>query len=190
MRVVLRLLLCTASVPTSCFAQDLQTVRQDTTFPVSLHGTIRSASAKVGDRVEFRTLEPVLLGNKIVAPYNATLIGEVESVRMKSSSSEESAVAIRVHTLRWDNYEHEVNLVVAGVYYSRPATLNGFPNGPQMTFLEGVQIVAHLTGEAFTEFSSRKKEVVLRNGILLLLRQVDPDNYRTLLRDQTLAARR
>ena len=37
-----------------------------------------------------------------------------------------------------------------------------------------VVVSVHLPDEAFTSFSGERKEVILRNGVLLLLRQLDP----------------
>lgn len=176
-----RFSLCVALVVSStALAQQLPSIRPDATFPVELRRTIHTNSAKVGDLVEFRTIESVLIGSGIVVPSNASLLGEIEQVQTRSSSSAESSVSLRVHTLRWEDNEIAVNLVVTSVFFARAAYLNGSPIGVKPTFLEGIRIVAHLSQEAFTKFSSEKKEVVLRNGVLLLLRQVDPSStYRS-----------
>ena len=191
MLATLRLHFCVAVVvvSASALAQQLPSVKQDTTFPVELRRTIHTKSAKLGDPVEFRTIEAVLIGSGIVVPSNALLVGEVEDVKPRAPSSSESSVSIRVHTLRWDNNEIPLNAVVSSVFFARAAYLHASPVGTKPTFLEGIRIVAHLSEEAFTEFSSEKKEVVLRNGVLLLFRQVDPETYRSSPIPAQLASR-
>jgi hypothetical protein len=190
MPAALRFLLCVAFVvATAAVAQQLPFIKQDTTFPVELRRTIHTNSAKVGDPVEFRTIEPVLVGRGIVVPNNASLLGEIEEVQPRSASSPESSICIRVRTLRWNDKVIPVNAVVTGVFFARAGYLNESASGTKPTFLEGIRIVAHLSEDAFTEFSSSKKEVVLRNGILLLLRQVDPDAYRSPAVHPQLASR-
>jgi hypothetical protein len=119
----------------------------------------------------------VLIGNGLVVPDGASLIGQVEEVKSRSESSPESSVSLRIEKLRWGRNSLPLNLVVSSVFFAPAAYLNDSRPGPKLTFLEGIQIVAHLSDVAFTEFSSSKKEVVLRKGVLLLFRQVDPDRY-------------
>ena len=47
------------------------------TIPAELTTTVRAENARRGDQVEFRTLEPVLLGNGLVMPANARLVGRI-----------------------------------------------------------------------------------------------------------------
>jgi hypothetical protein len=172
-----RLSLCVVFVVVNAAAQELPSIKQDTTFPAELRHSIHSSSAKVGDAVEFRTVEPVLIGNGVVVPDGASLIGHVEEVQAPSKSAPESSVSVRIDTLQWGHHSLPLNLVVSSVFYARAGYLNDEHPGPKPTFLEGIQIVAHMSDAAFTEFSSSKKEVVLRNGVLLLFRQVDPEKY-------------
>jgi hypothetical protein len=190
MLATLRFTICVAFVvSTVAAAQQPPSIRQDTTFPVELRHTIHGNSAKVGDPVEFRTIQPVLIGNGVVIPANTLLSGAVEEVQTRSSGPAESFLSIRVHTLRWENNEIPLNAVVSSVYYARASYLHESQVGLKPTFLEGIQIVAHLSDHAYTEFSSRKKGVVLRNGVLLLLRQIDPENYRAGSTPDQFAAR-
>lgn len=174
----LRVPLCVVvMVAANAAAQELPIIKQDTTFPAELRHTVHSGSAKIGDAVEFRTIEPVLIGNGVVVPDGASLIGQVEEVQPRSGSSAESSVSVRVNKLQWGSHSIPLNLVVSSVFYARSGYVNDPRPGPKPTFLEGILIVAHLSDAAFTEFSSRKKEVVLRNGVLLMFRQVNPDKY-------------
>jgi len=174
----LRFTLCVVFVVvTNAAAQELPSIKQDTTFPAELRRTVHSGSAKVGDPVEFRTVEPVLIGNGVVVPDGASLTGQVEEVQPRSGASRESSVSVRIDMLQWGNHSLPLNVVVASVFYARSGYFSESRPGPKPTFLEGIQVVAHLSDVAFTEFSSSKKEVVLRNGVLLLFRQVDPERY-------------
>jgi hypothetical protein len=169
-------------------AQEPPSVKHDTTFPVELRHTIHSKSAKVGDPVVFRTIESTLIDNGIVVPSDAELLGEVEEVQVSTRSSPESSLTIRIHTLRWEKNEVPLNAVVTGLFYAHASYLNSSPTIPKVTFMEGIHIVAHISDNAVTEFSRPRKEVVLRGGVCLLLRQIDPDNYRTVQRDNHLSA--
>jgi hypothetical protein len=187
----LRFSLCAAvAVSSIAFAQELPSIRQDTTFPVELRQTIHSNSAKIGDSVEFRTLEAVLIGNGVVVPADAVLLGKVEAVQTRTSTYPDSLLSIRIHTLRWQKRDLPLNAVVSKVYFVRAGYLNDASMGMKPTFLEGIQIVAHISDAAFTEFSSRKKDVILRKGVMLLLRQISPENYRIQHLGDQIASRR
>jgi hypothetical protein len=174
----LRLPLCVVFVVVAnAAAQDLPAIKPDTTFPAELRHTIHSSSVKVGDPVEFRTVEAVLIGNGVVVPDGASLLGEIDKVQPRSVSSSEASVSVRINKLQWGNHSIPLNLVVSKVFYARAGYVNEPRPGVKPTFLEGIQIVAHLSDVAFTEFSSSKKEVVLRNGVLLLFRQIDPEKF-------------
>lgn len=184
-----RFSLCTLFISLNLAAQEMPAVKQDTMFPAELRHTINSKSAIPGDPVEFRTLEPVLLGNNVVVTTGATLLGEVEQALPRSDSSPESSISIRVRELRWNGKSVPLNAVVSGVFFVRSSYTyrSGLQQKP--TFLEGIEIVAHLSETAFTEFSCRKKDVVLRNGILLMFREIDPAQFRPVIVNQ-LAAKR
>ena len=144
----------------------------------------------MGSPVEFRLLTPVLVGNGLVVPEEATLIGHVVQIATPTDHNPSSSLSVSVHTIRWGKNELPINAVVSQLYFVRSSYIAG-GSAPRATFLEGIQIVSHLAAEANTEFSSTKKEVVLRSGILLLLRQIDPNDYGTVFRYQNpqLAAR-
>ncbi len=174
----LRLPLCVALVVvTNAAAQELPAIKQDCTFPAELRHTIHSNSAKVGDPVEFRTVEAVLIGNGVVVPDGASLLGQIVKVMSRSGSSPEAGVSVRIDKLQWGSHSIPLNLVVSKVFYARSGFVNEPGPGAKPTFLEGIEIVAHMSEVAFTEFSSSRKDVVLRNGILLLFRQVDPEKF-------------
>ena len=58
----------------------------------------------------------------------------------------------------------------------------------KLTFLEGIKVVSRQSEEASTSFSSQGKEVVLRSGIMLKLRQIDPTEFRPA--EQQVASRK
>ncbi len=144
----------------------------------------------MGSPVEFRLLTPVLVGKGLVVPEEATLIGRVDKISFPTDQNPRSSISVSVNTIRWGKNELPINAVVSQLYFVRASRIAG-GSPPRATFLEGIQIVSHLAAEANTEFSSAKKEVVLRGGILLLLRQIDPNDYETVFRYQNpqLAAR-
>lgn len=184
MLTLIRLLLVSSLLNlATVFAQEV-TVRSDTTFPVELRHTIRASSAKAGDPVELRLLEPVLIGDGIVVPANASLLGDVVFARSGEVDTPHSMLRIRVQTLRWPRGEVRLNAVVGGIYFARSSYVFKSP-GPKTTFLEGITIAANLFPNASTDFSSDRKEVVLRGGILLLMRHIVSEDERT----QTLSAR-
>src|SRR5512146_611225 len=170
-------------------SQEFYTVRPDTGFPVELQQTIRASRAKAGDPVEFRTLEPVLIGNGIVVPENAILVGAVAFSRDAWKSEPRSLLRIRVQGLHWKNGQARINTVVGSVYYARSSYVVKMNNGPKPTFLEGIHIVPHLMWQASTDFYADNKEVVLHKGILLQLRHVVVDQIPvTLSASSTTAA--
>ena len=88
-------------------------VRRDTLFPVELRTTVKTDSVKIGSTVEFRTNEAVLIGNNIVVPDDAKILGTVEVIRRDSVDSPRSLVRIRLGTLYWKNGSAKLNAVVA-----------------------------------------------------------------------------
>jgi hypothetical protein len=148
-------------------------VRRDTEFPVVVQGTIKSASARIGDTVKFRTESPILIGNNIVVPENATILGTIIKLRRAQHDYPNSLIGIRIHTLRWKNYEAPLNAIVASIRHMHQ--VREVPNRP--TFLEGVRVISHIKREAFTEFLSNHKQVTIRSGVSFFIRHVDPDTY-------------
>lgn len=151
-------------------------VRRDTQFPVELRHTLKAASAKIGDPVEFRTAAPVLIGNNIVVPEDSVILGTVIEVRHKAAESPRSLIRIRIHTLKWKNGETGLNAMVSSVLRPRAFALGINVTHPT-TFLEGIRVVSHQKREAYTEFFSDERDVSLRSGVSLLLRQIDPEAY-------------
>jgi pyruvate/2-oxoglutarate dehydrogenase complex dihydrolipoamide acyltransferase (E2) component len=180
-------LLLVASVSAS-EGQKLE-VRHDTEFPVEVHGTVKSANAKVGDTVEFRTTVAVLIGNNIVVPENSTILGTITELRRDRRDYPNSLVAIRIHTLRWKDNEAHLNAVVTSIrHINQISSALHWP-----TFLEGVRIVSHVERDGYTEFFSGHKELTIRSGVNLVIRHVDPDAYpydpHIVTADQTVASR-
>ncbi len=152
-------------------------VRRDTMFAVELQRTLKSAHAKVGDSVEFHTTDSTLIGHNIVVPRGAIISGTVTEIRNKSGQSPRNQLSIRLDTLRWKDKVFPVNLVISSVTRShRNLEMSGvpvyYPN-----FLESYRILAHLRQNATTDFVSEEKEIVLRSGIEVVLRQIDPEQF-------------
>ncbi len=157
-------------------ADDPHTVRRDTQFPVELHGSIKSSSAKVGDKVEFRTDEAILIGNNVVVPENAVILGTVVEVKHHAPDEPHSLLRIKIHTLRWKNGEAPLNAMVASVRRGHMLAVDtAFRHTP--TFMDGIRIVSHKKRDAYTEFLSDRKEITLRSGVGFVLRQIDPADY-------------
>jgi hypothetical protein len=153
-------------------AQQFFTVLPDTHFPIELHGTIRAAHAKIGDLVEFRTIEPVLIGNGVVVPANAKVQGIVLFVRTDPKAIPVSWVRIRIQELRWKTGLASLNAVVDGVHYAPSAYFDSFHRAPRATFLEGIHVAPHPFRKASTDFFSDTTAVVLHDGIILEMRHV------------------
>ncbi len=151
-------------------------VRRDTMFAVDLQRTLKSSQLKVGDPVLFHTTDSTLIGHNIVVPRGAAITGSVTEVRRNSSDAPRNRLSIRLDTLRWKGNEVPVNLVVSSVTRSHFHRFAGWPVYVP-TFLENYRIIAHLRQNATTDFLSDEKEVVLRSGIELVLRQIDPDQF-------------
>ncbi len=171
----MRFFYCTAVTFLLCgvvFGQEFFTVLPDTRFPAELHGTIRVSRAKVGDLVKFRTIEPVLIGNGVVAPQDAEIRGSVVFVRSDRNATPPYWVRIRLQELRWKTGQASLNAVVAGVYYVRSSYFDAYHRGLRPTFMEGIQVAPHRFRNASTDFFSDSKPVVLHDGIILDLRQI------------------
>jgi hypothetical protein len=171
-------------LPGIAVAQDFFTVPADTRFPVELHQTVRASHAKVGDPVEFRTIEPTLIGNGVVVPEGAELLGEVAFVRSDRTETPPFWVRLRVYALRWDTGRARINAVVDTIYYVRSSYLGTIDRRGRITFLEGIHVDPHLFRNASTDFFSDSKEVILHSGILLQFRHIVPDDEAA----QTLSA--
>lgn len=152
--------------------QEFFAVLPDTRFPVELHGTVRVSQAKVGDPVEFRTIEPVLIGNGVVVPERAEVRGTVIFARTDNRTTPSSWVRIRVQELRWKTGQASLNAVVDGVHFVRSSYFDSLHRGTRVTFLEGIHVTPHLFHNASTDFFSDSKAVVLRDGIILEMRHI------------------
>jgi len=156
-------------------AQDTS-VRRGTRIPAELSRTIKTSSAKVGDRVTFRTIQPVLVSDGVVVPVGSELRGLIEELK-RGQSAEATEMRIRLDTLIYRQKEIPVNLVVSSLYYARASSMPDYDKGRlKLTFLEDIQVTANMSAEASTSFRS-ERSFVLRNGILLEFRQVDPKEF-------------
>lgn len=154
-------------------------VRRDTQFPVELGTTIKSKSAKVGDKVKFRLNEAVLIGNNVVVPEGAKITGTIDAVQDDGTEEPRSAIRIRIHGLEWKKGTARLNAVVLSVEPT-PAQLMIIPRRrhPPLrspSFTQKIHIKAHVRRDAYTDFFSNEKNLVLHSGIVFMLRQIDPD---------------
>lgn len=142
-------LLALASAAPLMHADGPVLVRRDTEIPVEIRTRIKSGSAKVGDPIEFRTTEAVLIGNNVVVPENSSVLGTI--VEVQHGGEPRAMVRIRIHTLRWKSGESMLNAIVASVRHGHIDVPDwGF--GPQPTFMEGIRIVSYQQHEACTDF--------------------------------------
>jgi hypothetical protein len=154
-------------------------VRRDTQFPVELKDTLKSKSAKVGDKIKFRLNEAVLIGNNIVVPEGAKITGTIDAVRNDAAEEPRSAIRIRIHGLEWKKGTARLNAVVMSVEPT-PAQLMIIPHRrhPPLrspSFTQNIQIKAHVRRDAYTDFISKDKDLVLHSGIVFMIRHIDPD---------------
>lgn len=171
---ILTVLACTA-----LSAQEA-VVRRDTQFPVELNDTIKTKSAKVGDRVRFRLNEAVLIGNNVVVPEGAKIFGTIVAVQHDASDEPRSAVRIRINNLEWKKGTARLNAVVQSVEPT-PAQLMIIPRRRHAplrppSFMQDIKIKAHVRRNAYTDFYSKDKNFVLHSGVVFLLRHIDPDH--------------
>jgi len=171
-------LILTVLACTTLSAQEA-VVRRDTQFPVELRDTIKSRSAKVGDKVKFRLNEAVLIGNNIVVPDGSKLTGTIETVQNDSADEPHSLVSIRVGLLEWKNGKARLNAVVQSVEPTPAESMvmthrRRWPPLLPPSFLQGIRIKSHVRRDAYTDFFSDKKDFVLRSGTTFVLRHIDP----------------
>lgn len=155
-------------------------VRRDTQFPVELRDTIKSKSAKVGDKIKFRLNEAVLIGNNVVVPEGAKISGTIDAVQNEGAEEPRSAIRIRIHSLEWKKGTAQLNAVVMSVEPT-PAQLMIIPHRrhPPLrspSFTQNIHIKAHVRRDAYTDFFSNDKNLVLHSGVVFMLRHIDPDH--------------
>ena len=170
-------LILTLSFATALCAQEA-IVRRDTQFPVELDTTVKSRSAKVGDKVKFRLNEAVLIGNNVVVPDGAKITGTIEAVENDASSEPHSSFRIRIGTLEWKKGSARLNAIVQSVEPSPAQEMimmrrRRSPLRPP-SFMLNLHIRAHVRRDAYTEFYSNDKDFVLRSGVVFVLRHIDP----------------
>jgi hypothetical protein len=155
------------------------TVHRDTQLPVQLRSETKSATARPGTALEFVTTESVLIGNGVVVPRGAQVVGHVEEVRSGFSAAG-PALRISIDTLQWDRWSAPLNAVVIGV---EPSDAEDNPVWRHLhravrgrrTMLEDVAVRSHIGAKAAVEFTSHRGEFTLRRGVRLVLWQVDPE---------------
>jgi hypothetical protein len=127
----------------------------------------------------FRTTEGVLIGNNIVLPRSTEVVGTITEVQHGRPEALECLLVIRFGAVRWAEGEASLNAVVSSVEVTSQSEKSFFRHIHNLfsrpTMLEHINVYAHVERNAFTEFRSADPEFVLRPGIRLVLRQIDPD---------------
>ncbi len=168
MRYGLKLLLSLFVVLSGvAMGQQVFVVRPSTTFPVRLYKTIDAAHVQPGDPVEFRTVEPILLGQGVIVPDNSALIGEVVSSSPGDAAHPHSTMQIRLYTLRWNSGEAHLNAIVTRKDFVPSASMSKFQGPRKPTFLEHIDISNLQSSMAVIQFDSDSKNIVLRKDIRL-----------------------
>jgi hypothetical protein len=149
------LLILTVLACTALSAQEA-VVRRDTQFPVELRDTVKSKSAKVGDKIRFRLNEAVLIGNNIVVPEGAKITGIIDAVQNDGSEEARSAIKIRIDGLEWKKGRARLNAVVMSVE-PMPVQIVIIPHRrhPPLrlpSFTQNIHIKAYIRRDAYTEF--------------------------------------
>ena len=179
MKCVATLVLVHLTLTANVLAANRPTVRRDTYFPVILQTKVNTENAQVGDEVILLTTEGVLIGNNVVVPKGAEVVGAIDEVQQSGRDTPDSTLVIRFRSVRWREGEANLNAVVASVEVTTQSEKLIFRHIHNLfsrpTMLEQVEVYAHVERKAFTEFRSRGPHFVLRPGIRLVLRQIDPD---------------
>jgi len=161
------------------------TVRRDTQLPVLLRQDTRTATAKPGSSLQFVTTAGVLIGNGIVVPRGARVLGRIEEVK-SGSSSVGALLRISLRRLEWDGGSAPLNAVVANV---EPSDAEDNPVWRHLhravigrrTMLEHIAVRSHVGRKAFVEFASSRDNFTLHRGVRLALWQVDPETDPVML---------
>ena len=140
---------------------------------------VTTATAKPGAPLEFETTAGVLIGNGIVVPKGAQVLGHVEQVRSGSATSGAS-LRISVNRLQWDGGSAPLNAVVMGLEPSDAGDnplwrhLHRAVRG-RISMLEHIGVQSHLGRNAFVEFDSNRGNFTLRLVVRFVLWQIDPE---------------
>jgi len=157
---------------------DIPSVRRDTQFPVELQTGINTGTAQEGDRVLLRTTQGVLIGNNVVVPRGAEVFGSIDNL-VRDPECRCSSLVLRFREIQWPGGHVKINAIVSAVESTnqkQSLIIRHVENlFSQKTELEHVSVYAHVRRDAFTEFSSDQLQFVMRPGIRLVLRHLDPD---------------
>jgi len=138
-----------------------------------------TATAKPGAALDFETTAGVLIGDGIVVPRGARVLGRVEAVQSASSSAG-ALLRVSLHRLEWDGGSAPLNAVVTNV---EPSDAEDNPVWRHLhravigrrTMLEHIAVRSHIGRQAFVEFASNRDNFTLHRGVRLALWQVDPE---------------
>lgn len=154
-------------------AQDAVQLRPGAEFPVEVRHTVKAANAHAGEQVEFSTLEAVLAGPNLVIPANAKIIGHVVEARRKADR-QESLLQITIDEVHWNQKFARLRAVISGIGRRR-IQLGYSHTVTQPTFLEGTTVVVNFQPVAVTTIESDEKDVVLRGGTILVLKNLSEE---------------
>ncbi|HVN20750.1 MAG TPA: hypothetical protein VMU05_18325 [Dongiaceae bacterium] len=144
-----------------------------------LRTAIGTATATLGATLQFQTTEGVLIGNGIVIPRGARVLGTVEEVQSASSLAR-AVLRVSLHRLEWDGGSTALNAIVIGV---EPSDADDNPFWRHLhrairgrpTMLEHISVRSHITPAPFVDFESARGDFILRSGVRLVLLQIDPE---------------
>jgi hypothetical protein len=155
------------------------TVNRDTQIPVQLLTAIVTTKVSPGEELEFQTTAGVLIGNGIVVPRGARVLGHVEQVR-SGSAAKNAALRISIDRLDWHRWSAPLNAVVVSV---EPSDAEDNPIWRHLhravvgrrTMLEHIAVRSHLSRQAFVDFESDRGDFTVRQGVRLVLWQIDAE---------------
>jgi PEGA domain len=125
-------------------------IKEDTPVRLRLMQTITSATAKVGDKVDFEVIEGVKIGDTIVIPQGETAIATVTKAETKKSFGRSGKLNVNIDYVRLANGEKAaLRAVQGGSGGSRTGVMTGaavataiifFPAAPLFFFMKGKNI--------------------------------------------------
>jgi hypothetical protein len=159
----LLLLLSTACVSTSTFAQQLPgfpTLLRGTPVTLQLDETINSANARVGQRVTFEVTSDVMLQDRVIIPAGSAALGTVAQVlhhsRVPKLGHSTSRLDVDIDTVRLPSGQIVMLSVTADVEDNG----RGTTSDSIATSLVPIPATSHL-------LSAHRKDIVIPEGTVL-----------------------
>ena len=95
-------------------ASPLPDVPAHMTIPAQLSKTIRTDKTHVGDKVEFKTVEPVLIGKGVIMPIDTKLHGRVLGAASRQADKP-SWLVVLVDNAEWKNHSLPLNVLIVSL---------------------------------------------------------------------------